>query len=161
MLALVPASYTLSPHSANTTSMPLVPSVVSLHSVQFVAEPWYSRAMASSTVSASTVLVNSVTSYATTVNIICSSFLYRTSRSRMTSTTRRLPRASATTVAALPAHHLSEWPRLKIEIALDLQPQGAANRFELSKALAKCEINGSKTKPWREDVGLMAFLNSL
>src|SRR5664280_2749739 len=29
-----------------------------------------------------------------------------------------------------PAPYLSEWPRLKIEIALDLQPQGAANRFE-------------------------------
>src|ERR1035437_6037921 len=70
MLALVPASYTLSPHSAKTTSTPLVPSVVSLHSAQSVAEPWYARAMASSTVSASTVLVNSVTSYATTVNII-------------------------------------------------------------------------------------------
>src|ERR1035437_108394 len=70
MLALVPASYTLSPHSAKTASMPLVPSVVSLHSVQSVSEPWYARAMASSTVSASTVLVNSVTSYATTVNII-------------------------------------------------------------------------------------------
>src|ERR1039458_7382865 len=56
--------------------------------------------------------------------------LYRVFRSRMTSTTRRLPRASSTTVAALPAHHLSEWPRLKIEITLDLQPQGAANRFE-------------------------------
>src|ERR1035441_5771686 len=28
-----------------------------------------------------------------------------------------------------PAPYLSEWPRLKIEIALDLQPQGAANRF--------------------------------
>src|ERR1035437_451037 len=74
MLALVPASYTLSPHSAKTTSTPLVPSVVSLHSVQFVAEPWYARAMASSTVSASTILVNSVTSYATTVNIISNSF---------------------------------------------------------------------------------------
>src|ERR1035437_2557400 len=130
MLALVPASYTLSPHSAKTTSMPLVPSVVSFHSDQSVSEPWYARAMASSTVAASTVLVNSVTSCATTVNIICSSFLYRTARSRMTSTTRRLPRASATTVAALPAHHLSEWPRLKIDIALDLQPQGAANLFE-------------------------------
>src|SRR5664280_3011246 len=70
MLALVPASYTLSPHSAKTTSTPLVPSVVSLHSAQSVSEPWYARAMASSTVSASTVLVNSVTSYATTVNII-------------------------------------------------------------------------------------------
>src|ERR1017187_1594946 len=51
-------------------------------------------------------------------------------RSRMTSTTRRPPRASSTTVAALPGHHLSEWPRLKIEIALALQPQGATNRFE-------------------------------
>src|ERR1039457_1358978 len=51
----------------------------------------------------------------------------------MTPPTRRLPRASATIVAALPAHHLSEWPRLKIEIALDLQPQGAANRFEFSE----------------------------
>jgi integrase/recombinase XerD len=30
-----------------------------------------------------------------------------------------------------------------------------------SKALAKCEINGRKTKPRREDVGLMAFLKSL
>src|ERR1035437_9368100 len=39
MLALVPASYTLSPHSAKTTSMPLVPSVVSLHSVQSVSGP--------------------------------------------------------------------------------------------------------------------------
>src|ERR1039458_2125179 len=110
MLALVPASYTLSPHSAKTTSMPLVPSVVSLHSVQFVAEPWYARAMASSTVSASTVLGNSSPPSATTVNIICTSFLYRTSRSRMPPTTRRLPRASATTVAALPAHHLRECP---------------------------------------------------
>src|ERR1035437_8315971 len=70
MLALVPASYALSPDSVNTISMPLVPSVVSLHSVQSVSEPLYARAMASSTVSASTVLVNSVTSYATTVNII-------------------------------------------------------------------------------------------
>src|ERR1035437_5441597 len=39
MLALVPASYTLSPHSAKTTSMQLVPSVVSLHSVQSVSGP--------------------------------------------------------------------------------------------------------------------------
>jgi site-specific recombinase XerD len=31
-----------------------------------------------------------------------------------------------------------------------------------AKALAKCEINGSpKTKPWREDASLMAFLRSL
>src|ERR1017187_10802942 len=51
----------------------------------------------------------------------------------MTSTTRRLPRASSMTVAALPAHHLSEWPRLKIEIALDLQPHWAANRFEFGE----------------------------
>src|ERR1035441_3313813 len=86
--------------------------------------------MASSTESASTVLVDSVTSYATTVNIIFRLLLYRVFRSRMNSTTRRVPRASSTTVAALPAHHLSEWPRLKVEIALDLQPQGAANRFE-------------------------------
>src|ERR1017187_8263625 len=35
--------------------------------------------------------------------------LYRVLRSRMPSITRRLPRASATTIAALPAHHLSEW----------------------------------------------------
>src|ERR1039458_1245663 len=81
MIALVPASYTLSPHSAKTTSTPLVPSVVSLHSAQSVAEPWYARAMASSTVSASTILVNSVTSYATKINIISASFVYRVLRS--------------------------------------------------------------------------------
>src|ERR1035437_2656530 len=45
--------------------------------------------------------------------------LYRAFRSLMTSRIRRLRRASSTTVAALPAHHLSEWPRLKIEITLD------------------------------------------
>src|ERR1039458_4851816 len=73
-LALVPASYTASPASAHTNSTPFVPREFSLHCVQSVSDPRYAFAMASSTESASTVLVNSVTSYANAVYIILISF---------------------------------------------------------------------------------------
>ena len=55
------------------------------------------------------------------------------------------------TIRAWLGHVSLDTTNVYAEIDLDMK----------SKALAKCEINGSKTKPWREDVGLMAFLNSL
>jgi site-specific recombinase XerD len=55
------------------------------------------------------------------------------------------------TIRAWLGHVSLDTTNVYAEIDLDMK----------ANALAKCEINGSKTKPWREDVGLMAFLNSL
>ena len=55
------------------------------------------------------------------------------------------------TIRAWLGHVFLDTTNMYAEIDLDMK----------SKALAKCEINGGKIKPWREDVGLMAFLKSL
>jgi integrase/recombinase XerD len=55
------------------------------------------------------------------------------------------------TIRAWLGHVSLDTTNVYAEIDLDMK----------SKALARCEINGGKTKPWREDVGLMAFLKSL
>jgi len=55
------------------------------------------------------------------------------------------------TIRAWLGHVSLDTTNVYAEIDLDMK----------SKALATCQINGLKTKPWREDVGLMAFLKSL
>ena len=55
------------------------------------------------------------------------------------------------TIRAWLGHVSLDTTNVYAEIDLDMK----------SKALAKCEIHGSKTKPWREDRDLMAFLKSL
>ncbi len=55
------------------------------------------------------------------------------------------------TIRAWLGHVSLDTTNIYAEIDLDMK----------SRALAKCEINGSKSKPWREDAGLMAFLKSL
>jgi site-specific recombinase XerD len=55
------------------------------------------------------------------------------------------------TIRAWLGHVSLDTTNVYAEIDLDMK----------SRALSKCEVNGSETKPWREDANLMAFLKSL